>query len=113
MGVTGGVVVVGDDGGYVRIHAPHLDSGLRRKDGRRPVGDDGGWVRFHALPLGPGLRRGEVARSGLRRGPRSGSGMTDVWGPNPWVAAFTGTTMRGAPSLHQGEALAGFLSAGA
>ncbi len=80
----------------------------------RGVGDDGGWVRFHALLLGPGLRRGDgVARSGLRRGPRSGSGMTDVWGPNPWVAAFTGTTMRGAPSLHQGEALAGFLSAGA
>ena len=37
----------GDDGGYVRIHAPHLDSGpvsaygvtfLRRKDGRRGWG---------------------------------------------------------------------------
>ena len=24
---------VGDDGGYVRFHAPHLGSGLRRKDG--------------------------------------------------------------------------------
>ena len=23
----------GDDGGYVRFHAPHLGSGLRRKDG--------------------------------------------------------------------------------
>ena len=27
-----GVGVEGD-GGYVRFHAPHLDSGLRRKDG--------------------------------------------------------------------------------
>ena len=33
VGETGGVVVVGDDGGYVRFHAPHLGSGLRRKDG--------------------------------------------------------------------------------
>ena len=24
---------VGDDGGYVRFHAPHLGSGLRRNDG--------------------------------------------------------------------------------
>ena len=26
-------MVVGDDGGYVRIHAPHLGSGFRRKEG--------------------------------------------------------------------------------
>ena len=39
VGETGGVVVVGDDGGYVRFHAPHLGSGLRRKDG-------GGGLRY-------------------------------------------------------------------
>ena len=38
---------VWDDGGYVRFHASHLDSGLRRKDGGG-VGDDGGYVQFHA-----------------------------------------------------------------
>ena len=32
---------VGDDGGFVRFHAPHLGSGLRRKDGGG-AGDDGG-----------------------------------------------------------------------
>ena len=26
-------MAVGDDGGYVRFHAPHLGSGMRRKDG--------------------------------------------------------------------------------
>ena len=31
----------GDDGGYVRFHAPHLGSGLRRKDGLGGVGEDG------------------------------------------------------------------------
>ena len=52
-----GVGVEGD-GGYVRFHAPHLDSGLRRKERRRGgAGDDGGYVRFHAPRLGSGLRR--------------------------------------------------------
>ena len=36
-----GPEMTGDDGGYVRFRAPHLGSGLRRKDGGG-VGDDGG-----------------------------------------------------------------------
>ena len=48
---------VGDEGGYVRFHAPHLDSGLRRKDGGG-VWKDGGCVRFRAPHLDSGLRRG-------------------------------------------------------
>ena len=34
-------MVGGDDGGYVRFRAPHLDSGLRRKDGRGGSGMTG------------------------------------------------------------------------
>ena len=74
--------MTGDDGGYVRFRAPHLGSGLRRKDeggsemtgvacGSTPrtwvpafagktvggVGDDGDVVRFHAPHLGSCLRR--------------------------------------------------------
>ena len=36
-----GPEMTGDDGGYVRFRAPHLGSGLRRKDGGG-AGDDGG-----------------------------------------------------------------------
>ena len=51
-----GPEMTGVDGGYVRFRAPHLGSGLRRKDGGE-VGDDGGVVRFHAPHLGSCLRR--------------------------------------------------------
>ena len=58
----------GDDGGYVRFRAPHLGSGLSRKDG------------------GGGLRRSAEIR-------RRGTGMTGVaWGSTPrtWVPACGG-----------------------
>ena len=53
---------VGDDGGYVRFHAPHLGSGLRRKDGvvgsgfRRKEG--GGGVRRKDVECLPQTGRG-------------------------------------------------------
>ena len=46
---------VGDDGGYVRFHAPHLGSGLRRKDG--VVGSG-----FRRKEGGGGVRRKDVER---------------------------------------------------
>ena len=56
-GMSGGV---GGDGGYVRIHAPHLDSGLR-------PGDDGGYG-------------GSAPRTWIP----ACAGKT-VWGLRPWV----------------------------
>ena len=41
-GGSGRGVVVEDDGGYVRSHARHLGSGLRRKDGGEGVAAFGG-----------------------------------------------------------------------
>ena len=73
-------------------------------DGMRVGWEGGGWlilgVEAVSVP-GPWARPSPGRRCGaFRFAPRSRSGseMTDVWEPNPWVAAFTGTTMRGAPS---------------
>ena len=67
--VNGGMSQMGvgveGDGGYVRFHAPHLDSGLRRKDGLGVAAlgvDDGCAVGFRRLAE----RRGATPANGRR-----------------------------------------------